>query len=278
MLSSVGIETKGLKKEEVESQIKESLKKDPEFAAALVVMEDLKKTMRPFVMPEDIDKQIKEKDEEIQKLKESIEKVGTVANRLGAALHIEKALNTEPDMKVFLSGQVFEDVKSAEVALTEARNKMQKRKVLKKKKEMESKRVSRKYESQMQELSNQNKKLQEALNQSIKTVRNIGLKLYLEEKIRDNPNAKQIRKLCESKMTREEVDAIVDQHRIVPQVESDYNAIRRRFEKVQNTALVEEHVKESGVGKSRTTVAEGVEGEMEGLFPGSNLEQVRALL
>lgn len=264
--------------DKLREQIKHELKNDPEFAAALAVMEDIKKVVRPFVMPEDIEVQLKEKDAEIKKLREDIEKVGAVANRLGAALHIEKALNQEPDMRVFLAGRVFEDVKSADVALTEAKKKVHKRRVVKKKKEMESKRISSKYESQVKEISEKNKKLEEALRQSIKTVRNVGLKLYMEERIRDNPNALQIRKLCEGKTTKEEVDSIVDQHRIAPKTESDYNAIRRRFDKFQSAQLVEEHVKESGVGKSRTTVVEGVEGEMEGLFPGSNLDQVRALL
>jgi hypothetical protein len=107
------------------------------------------------------------------------------------------------------------------------------------------------------------------------------VRLYIEGHIKGNPNAAKIRELAESCKTKGEADALIEKFSIATKSAEDYNSIRSRLEgvKEKHPNLVENHLTESGLNKPapKDGIVEGVESELEDLFPGSNLSEVRSL-
>jgi len=258
--------------------------------ASEIVLENIKKLMAPFILPEDFDKALAKKDEQILELKKVVEfkdkqiaEFGGVANRLAAQLHFERKMSEakedRDDLVKIIGKQKLESVQHVDKVLAEAKKQLESRKEEKKLLEMEAKRLEAKYESKLKATEEKAQKLEEALKSTVAYSKEIGMQLYIEQKVRGNPNAMKIRKLCEGKTERKEVDSIIERFSVAPSVNEEYNAIKRRFEKFKNTTLVEDQIRETGAERSQSqTDKEGVLGEMTDLFPGATLDQVEALM
>jgi hypothetical protein len=179
----------------------------------------------------------------------------------------------------------YEDVRTLEKAVMEAKKIIGARRLeeANKRKEMEAmeaklKALEEAKQAELAALEERNKKLEAQLKESLDQAKSLGIRVYLEERVKDHPNAASIRKLCEGKTTKEEVDAIVKRHSVMPVTSEDYNSVRRRFDKFKSTQLVESHVKETAPAVRKAVVQEGVEGEMADLFPGVSLDQVKNLM
>jgi hypothetical protein len=283
------------KTEEVKVEAKEQAALD--LTAAQIALESIKSVLKPFMGNEDLNEaitaknaEISAKDAEIGKLKTEntelrakIDEIGAVANRIGAQLHFERKLGEmkegRDEIRKLAKKEKFENVKAVDTFLTEAKKEIETIQEQKKLAELEQKRLDAKYESRLMAAEEKSKKLEEALKSTVAYSKELGLKLYVSEKTRGNPNALKIRELCEGKTDRKEVEAILERFSVAPKINEDYNAIKRRFEKFKNTSLVEEQLKEAGSSRSQGgSDEEGVLGEMKDLFPGATLDQVEALM
>lgn len=274
--------------------LRESIKKeilaDPVFAAAQIALESIKSIVKPFVLPEDFQTVITAKDAEIASLKSMLEdrdgkikEIGAVANRLGAHLHFERKLGEMKEDRESIADLMkkkrFESVKQVDELLAEAKETVAKTKEGQRALTMEAKRIEAKNESAVKALELKNKQLEESLKNTISLSKELGLRLYIEEKTRGNPHGVKIRQLCEGKTNRKEVDAILERFAVAPKTSEDYNAIKRRFSRVENTTIVEDQLRDTGVKRQPAVSDDGdVLGEMKDLFPGATLDQVEALM
>jgi len=273
--------------QKLRESIKAELQADPAFAAAQIALESIKTAVRPFLLPEAT---ASEKDEEINSLKventalkNKIVELGAVANRLGAHLHFERKIaemkEDREEMAAIVGKQKLESVKHVDSILVEAKKTLESRKEDKRANALETKRLESKFEAKMKALEDQNKKLEESLKSTVSLSKELGIKLYISEKTRGNPNAKKIKELCEGKTERKDVDSILARFAVAPSAGEEYNAIKRRFEKLAGTSLVEDQLKETGANRAASgSDEEGVLGEMTDLFPGATLDQVKALM
>ena len=179
----------------------------------------------------------------------------------------------------------FGTVEQAEVALNEAVKAHSARKAeeAEKAKQMEAiqgklNALEEMYQAKIAEAKERNEKLEKQLKESLDQAKQLGLRVYLEERVKDNPNASQIRRLCEGKLTKEEIDSVIKRFSTQPVVSEDYNSVRRRMEKFRSTQLVEEHLADTSKQKKKQGAVEGVDGEMEDLFPGVSLDSVKDLM
>jgi hypothetical protein len=262
-------------------------------------MEEIKKLLMPFILPEETDTllsaertKVESLTKKVAELTESVEKLGATCNRLGVALYFEKNMKRMPETDqaevTAIVGDLkkYEDVRTLEKAVMEAKKVIGARRLEEsaKRKQMEAveaklKALEEAKQAELSALEERNKKLEAQLKESLDQAKALGIRVYLEERVKDHPNAATIRKLCEGKATKEEVDAIVKRHSVMPVTSEDYNSVRRRFDKFKNTQLVESHVKETAPAVTkRAVVKEGVEGEMADLFPGISLDQVKSLM
>lgn len=265
-----------------------------------LTMEEIKRVLMPHILPEETEKLISEEKakvksltKQVAELTEGVEKLGATCNRLGVALYFERAMKRLPesDQKEVsaIVGDLsrYADVKSVEKSILEAKAVVGNRRLeeankrkLAEEAAAKAKALEEETNKKLAEMEERNKKLEAQLKESLEQAKALGIRVYLEERVKDNPNAAQIRKLCEGKTSKEEVDAVIKRHAVMPVTSEDYSSVRRRFDKFRNTQLVEEHVKETApaVAKKREMVSEGVEGEMADLFPGVSLDQVKSLM
>jgi hypothetical protein len=218
-----------------------------------------------------------------ESLEKKLEQAVALSERLAMNLEYHKALSESKHQSSFkaLVGDVsqykkmrhLQDVLDRAKKFSDLKKQEENIRVAERKKLIESK------DAEIKKLSIQNKKLKEALQEAIDAAKEYSLKLYVEEKIRFNPNAGKVRQLMESKKisTKEECDLLIESFSVAtPEVE-DYNSIRRRFR--VPTTLVENHVKETGgttsVDQGRSVV-EGVDRELEQLLPGQ-LGEIKSL-
>ncbi len=226
-----------------------------------------------------------------KELEEGVEKLGATCNRLGAALYLERSLSkleaADRGAVAAILGESkrFATVEQAEVALTEAvkAHSVRKAEEAEKAKQMEAiqskmNALEEMYQAKIAEAKDRNEKLEKQLKESLDQAKQLGLRVYLEERVKDNPNASQIRRLCEGKLTKEEIDSVIKRFSTQPVVSEDYNSVRRRLEKFRSTQLVEEHLADTSKQKKRQGAVEGVDGEMEDLFPGVSLDSVKDLM
>lgn len=278
---------------------KKVLEADPVYAASKIAFEDVKKAVRAFILPEDTESVVRVKEEEITKLKadlakleegkkaseqkltEKIEEIGKIADRLAVHLHFHKKLSESGSklegLKKHVGSVKLESIQHVDSLLDTAGKKLAEEIEYKNKMDSIQKELETKYQTENQSLKESVQKLEGALQESLKLSKELGMKTYVEERIRGNPNAPKIRGLCEGKTNRQEVDEIIKRFAVAPVVSEDYNAFRRRLSKVENTSLVETQLREAGNNKPAGST-DGVLGEMKDLFPGATLEQVEALM
>lgn len=269
-------------------------------ATKAITMEEIKKLLMPYILPEETEAALAEErtkvaalTKQVAELTESVDKLGATCNRLGVALYFEKSMKRMPENDqnevAAIVGDLkkYEDVRSLEKTVMEAKKVIGARRLEEaaKRKEIEAqqakfKALEEEHNKKLADIEARNKKLEAQLKESLEQSKALGIRVYLEERVKDHPSAAQIRRLCEGKTTKEEVDAIIKRHSVMPVTSEDYTSVRRRFDKFKNTQLVESHVKETApaVSKKRDVVTEGVDGEMVDLFPGVSLDQIKNLM
>lgn len=294
--------------EELEKKLveaKEAAKKeyeaDPKVAASKFVLEDVAKLLTPFILPadlqeavkvketkiEELNKALEAKDKEIASLKESVTKTAGVASSLGLLLHFKNLFGESKEQEAVrkIIGDVkryskHNDLSEAVKAARDALNTVVEEKSLVVKKEKE---LRAEYEQKLSEEKSKTEKAKAAMSEAADLARQYGLRAYVLERTKNNPNASKVLKLSEGIKSKTEADQLIEKYGVDAPMSKDYNSIRNRFKKFENSNLVEDQLKESGLKPStpasaQQSVAEGVESEMVDLFPGASLEQVKNLV
>lgn len=203
-----------------------------------------------------------------QKLAEAV----ALAESLTMKLELQTALaeSKHPEIVKDIVGDLaqYKKVERLQEALDRAQRQVDRKVREEKTRRAEREKLIETFEKDIAKLKEENKQLREGLEESTKIAKEYALKVYVEDKVRMNPNGDKIRKLCEGKATQKDCDAIIENFSIASTDAEDYNSIRRRFAKVP-TALVEDHVKATGgSAEPKREVVEGVDKELEQLLPG----------
>lgn len=212
----------------------------------------------------DLKLKLEEKDKEIKLLQDGAKEITESAKRIALALQFEKEVNLfEGEYKADLKESVG-DIKQYKSSsdLTEAVKKAKKKIADKKKMKAEAKKkmedLELKYKKQLQESEEKAKKLEEMakkkevdLKKSLEEQKKLAAQTYVEKMIQGNPNAHNIRKLCEGKTEKVEIDKIINEYRVDTKLVEEYNLIRNRIARldaVKDKTLVEDQVnKAAGV-------------------------------
>lgn len=214
---------------EVRDEVRGELLSDPAVAGALQAIESIKAQLRPFVLPEDAEavvtqkdseikslkKQLAEKELKIKELEEDVEKLGNVAKEAGYKFYLERSLQNDPDSELIrnLIGDVKQYANSDELkARVEAV-----RTELAKKREEEAATEARiaeevnKARAEKDAAEKQVADLVEAVEQLMEANKALTVKLNTEKKLRNNPRSAKIRSIVESSGVEsdEAVDRIV---------------------------------------------------------------------
>ena len=223
-------------REEVREEVRGELLSDPAVAGAFKVVEQIKDLLRPFVLPEDAEAVVGEKDTEIKALKkrlaeqelrikdleEDIEKLGSVAKEAGYKFYLERALKDDPDGDLIrnLIGDVKQFENSAEL---KARVEAVREQLAAKRAEEEE--AEKKIAAQAEDIHSQaqalvaeaNARAEKAEGVSVRLAeanKQMALQLYAAKKLRNHPRSAKIRSLIESSSvdSTEDVDKIVEQY------------------------------------------------------------------
>lgn len=265
-----------VRQEEVQ-KIKSELMSDPAIGGAKTALESIKQLLRPYILPEDTEKELSNRDSKIKELstqmesrdkdmsalKTKLEEMAKVTKELGYKLQLERrtAAHAKKDKVIEMIGDV-----SAFASLDELNTKID---TVVKLVDEEQKQVEQKTEEKTNEANQFRKELDEAKKQVEvlkKTAVQHGLRAILEQKIALNPNAPKIRKLFEEKSvtTLQDLNALVEQFSVARKTGSDYDKIRSRFDKYKGKKdLVEDQIRDAG-GSKQTDTGALLESELGG--------------
>ena len=285
-------------KKELERKLAEqkaAIEKDPTVFGSKLAMEEVAKIVRPFVLPEDVQNMLAQKDNEIERLtaenetlRESAEKSAKVAKRLGMLLHFEQKLAESQnsgavrklvgDVRRFSKHtEITEAVKAAESAIKSlTESKVVEAKV---KTEVVTK-ATRAADDEGKLLKEENERLKKSVKESVDLARKYGFRAYVTERAKTNPNLPKMLKLVESCQTKEDCDKLIERFTIAQQSGGEYNSIRNRLAKKvgQNSTLVEDHLREAGHTDVKTgVVSEGVDAEIASVAVGTSLGDIESI-
>ena len=227
------LDTVAEQEEEVAERVRSEMLSDPEVGAAKAFVESVKRQMRPFLLDEDAQAVIRNKDEEIETLNNKIEKMQKevdqykcaceesvkFAESIGYRYYMEKTLSIleDTDAKdriVALMGDVsrFNSNDEFKTALKSC--------VVHLKEEEENAAME---DARIEELKNQNSMLEEKLSKALQLGEALAARAYAERKIAEHPHRSKLRKIIESADIRDTktVDSLVEKwdERHVPSVE-----------------------------------------------------------
>lgn len=269
-------------------EAKAQLRLDPDFAAAIVIAEDVKKFEGlggKFISLKEheekvasLEKTISESNQKISTLEESLVSVSKVSKKLGLALRLsEQKVKMEPSDRALLETMVgdvtkYETIESLDEAVSKAEI------AIKTKREIEE-RAKRELDTMKQVIESHKKEIEElnkSLSEQMENRKKDALRIYAESLLRTHPSASKLIPLCEGK-SKEEIDQIVESHKVSTAQASDFEAVRRRFSKFRGTTLVENQLKVEAQKAPAVEVAEGVEKEISDVLSGVTLQEVKTL-
>jgi hypothetical protein len=256
---------------EIQDEVRGELLSDPNVAGARTVVEKIKDLLRPFVLPEDAESVVREKDEEIATLKKTIaeqelrlkeqeddiERLGAVAKEAGYKFFLERHLNGDPDAEFIrtLIGDVKEyaDSKELKARVESIRGELQKKrdadKATEEKIAAEVAKAQELAQATADEAAKKVQKAEAAAEKLAEANKAMALRLYSEKQLRNNPNSAKIRSLVEqaNPNSMDDVDKLIEEFSPAePHDEEEAGDIRSRIRRriksqtVEHDALEEE--------------------------------------
>jgi hypothetical protein len=218
---------------ELRDEVRGELLSDPEVAASVKVVESLKELLRPFLLPEDAEAVVSQKDEEIRSLNKKIAeqtlrlkeleedngKLGTVAKEAGYKFYLERVLSEDPNAELIrnLIGDVTQFASSDEL---KARVEAVRSELAKKQEEDDAleaqiaEQVGRANElarSVQDKADEREGKLRQAVEKLMETNKQLALELHTERKLRNHPRSSKIRSIVErSSRSKADVDDLIE--------------------------------------------------------------------
>jgi hypothetical protein len=279
------VEKMALLRESVEKEVRAEVMSDPKVVGAKLTVDQMVTALKPFIMKEDVDGEIAKRDQtikdlqlqleaktkELQEMESSAKEIVENAKRIGMALFVERTLAKEQDRADLT--EMLGDLKQfkTEAQLTEAIKKQKekisekKKKALKEKEMKES--IEAKHQKEIKALKEENDKKNRALVESLRKEKTLAAQLYLEDRVKGNPNARLIKKLAEGISDKRKIDDLVSTHSIASSSTSLYNNVNERLSRLDNVKragnLVEEQLaKADGTDKPNKTFTKDVDAEI----------------
>jgi hypothetical protein len=224
-------------RKEVEETVRAKMLADPTVAAAKKTLDEVKSLLRPYVVSEDVESVVSEKEGEVEAMREAVaeaelrmanlqlenDKLAAIAKEAGYRYHLEQQLHGtgHADLIRNLIGDVMQYSTIAEMdeRVSDIVEEVEKQ-------EAEQSQHDAEVDQLREELATQKLIAEKALE----ATKHLAARVYAEERLAHHPNANMARSLIESKSpaTKEEVDSLLSSvHRPTPMVE-DLDAVRAR--------------------------------------------------
>lgn len=224
-------------REEMREAVRGEMLSDPEVAGAKKALDAIKDVLRPYVLPEDFEGLVRQKDGEIKKLRTEVadrdlkikgmedenKKLADLARETGYKFYLERALSGDPDADLIRNalGNLAQFTTSTDLKarVTAVKEEVEKRRVEERRVEEERQRlVEEAKTTERREREIVEKKLDtisEALEESLRLNQELGLKLHAERRLTNHPKAAKIRSMIAAAQpsSKEEIDAVVENFR-----------------------------------------------------------------
>ena len=244
----------GKAKAELREEIRGELLTDPSVAGARTAIEKVKSVLRPYILPEDVEGVVREKEKEISSLKktvaerdltikgleEDVEKLSSVAKEAAYKLHLERLIGNDPEVELIrqLVGDVnlFESSDALTAKIDESRKHLEEKRAAREEEDKKLEEQRKLDQTEMEQLRDENLKLLEATEKALEANKRMGLLLYAEKQLTGNPNAVKIRKILESAKldNTDDVDGIIEDNSTASsggRGDSDLDEVRARIRK-----------------------------------------------
>jgi len=280
-------EKAALMRESIEKSVRAELMTAPELVGAKASLEQIVAAVKPFIVKEDRDEamvalqkenaelkvQLEGKVKEIAEMEKAAVEIVEGSKRMGLSIFFERAMSKDED-RVEISEMIgdlkqYADEKSLEEAIKKAKDKAAEKKkaALEKKKMKED--ADAKTNAKIKALEEQNAKTNRALEESLSKEKSLAAKIYLEERIKGNPNARLIRKLAEGVVEKRKIDNIVKENAVAVGNGTVYNSVNERLARLdavradKDKKIVEDQLAEAnGKSKSKEVTVEDVDAEI----------------
>jgi len=267
---------------EIESSVRERLMSDPGVGSAKQTLEEVKTLLRPFVVAEDVEAVVSEKEELIDELNnrlaekdlqlanlaEENDKLASMAREAAYLYHLEQKLQGSEHAELVRSlvGDVslYEDVESLDARIDTIFEEVTKQAATETERDAEMSGLKEELELQ-----------REATEKALQASHQLATLVYTERRLANHPNADHARAMIESRQpeTKEDVDQLLDSVRIRPVVNEDMDAVRARVRGLTNSntrEYIQENVENRPVNGQNGAVQ-----DWNGL--GAPIEEIRAL-
>jgi hypothetical protein len=225
----------------IRQDVETELLADPEVAAAKTALEDVKAYLRPFILPEDAETLVLEKEQEIKRLNKEIagrdlllkdkdamlESLASAAKEAGYKFFLERQLSELEDAAIIrkMVGDVAQYASTDELseAVEEAAEAIHVRRAADEAEKDARVRAE-------EELRDKNAKLARALEESLSANKQQQILLEAERALTVHPKAANIRQVLENTTleSMEQVQGIIDSYRVEERPAEDVEAVRDR--------------------------------------------------
>ena len=267
-------------KKEMEASISERLMNDPTVAGAKKALGELKDLLRPYIIPEDVEHVVQEKEEHISQLENMIadrdlqmvnlqqenDKLASIAREAGYRFHLEQKLNgIDNDTLVRdLVGNVgnYDSIGEMDARIDDIVEEIEKQTI----EESIQDEVVAKLEAEPAE-----QKL--IAEKALEAAKHLGSQVYLEQRLVNHPEADYARSLVEAHQpqSKSEVDNILAHSHPKTSMTEDVEDARARVRGILNSNTREYLQEEVDHSPSDHPVAQNYNGL------GANLSDIRAL-
>jgi hypothetical protein len=269
-------------KKEMEESITERLMNDPQVAGAKKALGDLKDVLRPYIIPEDVEHVVQEKEEQISFLENMVaerdlqlvnlqqenDKLASIAREAGYRFHLEQKLNGVENARLVrdLVGDVgnYATVPEMDARIADIVE------------EMESQALDE--AAQSEEVARLEAQLAEQkliAEKALEASKHLASQVYLEQRLVNHPNADYARSLVEAHQpqNKSDVDNLLSNSHPKTSTTEDVESARARVRGILNSGTREylQESQEVNNGPSGHPIAQNYNGL------GANLSDIRAL-
>ena len=233
---------------EIEKSVRDSLMANPEVGGAKQALGEMKDILRRFVIPEDVEHLVGEREEHIGELQNEIaerdlhianlqqecDKLAAIAKKAGYLYHLESKMQGLDNVEYIRSciGNVgeYDSLEEMEERLASVLEEVDRR------------------NTQQSERDDEVARLQESLElqkkisaKALEATQQLAARVYLEQRLTNHPEAGAARALVESRepSTKEEVDRLLDSVRSRPSMTEDIETTRMRVRQLVNSSTRE---------------------------------------
>jgi hypothetical protein len=235
-------------KEGMEESVRERLLADPSVAGAKKTLDEVRGLLRPFIIPEDVESVVQERESVIDDLQKELaeaklananlaaenDRLAQIAKEAGYRFHLESKLHGVDHAELVreLVGDVrrFENVEEMDARVASIIEEVEKQAV-----EQEA------HKSEVEKLREEVERQRLISEKAIEASQHLAAQVYLEQRLANHPDARRARSLVEAKnpATKNEVDQLLEHSWTRPTVTEDLDVARSRVRGILNSTTQE---------------------------------------